>query len=100
MSGSSIILTHPRKHIFRAGSLFNISCGIIVNHLIGPFVLEERLTSKRYVRFLENECCQMFRSNQARSVSAARWRNCISQSTFSKPLNWTAESGCLATDVT
>jgi len=46
--------------------------------------------------------------HQARAVVVARWRtpsfrkpgNWISESTFSKPLEWAAGSGCLATEVT
>jgi hypothetical protein len=33
----------------------NIWCGIIGNLLIGPVVLEDRLTSQRYLRFLQEE---------------------------------------------
>jgi len=31
----------------------DIWCGVIESQVIGPFVLEERLTSERYLRFLE-----------------------------------------------
>jgi hypothetical protein len=33
----------------------NIWCGVTGSQIIGPFVLEERLTSERYFRFLEDE---------------------------------------------
>ena len=33
----------------------NIWCGVLNNRLIGPFVFQERLTSERYLLFLQNE---------------------------------------------
>jgi hypothetical protein len=54
MSGLSIILTHPRKH-FQSRFLVTMWCCIIGNQFIGPFVLEERLTSVSWK--MSCRCC-------------------------------------------
>jgi hypothetical protein len=38
------------QHVLKA-----VFCGVIGSQVIGPFVLEERLTSERCLRFLEDE---------------------------------------------
>jgi len=55
MSEHSVILTFAQKHIFRAVFSVNIWCGVFGSQVIGPFVLEERLISERYLRFLEDK---------------------------------------------
>jgi hypothetical protein len=40
---------------FQSRFSVNIWCRVFGNQDIGPFVLEERLTSERYLRFLEDE---------------------------------------------
>jgi hypothetical protein len=88
-SGPSIILTHPRKYIQNRFSV-NIWCSVIGSQVIGPFVLEGRLTSERYLRFLEDGLPVLRRSypHQATTVTAARWRryagSCIFQLKFFK----------------
>jgi len=47
-------LTHPWKH-FKSRFPVNIFCDVVECQVIGPFALQERLTSERYLRFLEDE---------------------------------------------
>jgi hypothetical protein len=81
---------------------------------MGPTAIDVRLTTERYLRFLEDllpvldDVTLHIGGGGGGVVAAIRRRtasfwmagNCISQSTFTKPMDWAAVSGCLATEVT
>jgi hypothetical protein len=107
--GHSIILTHSRKHL-RSRFSVNIWGGVTASQVVRPFVLEERFTSERRLRFLEDELPsvvnvpvpirrEMWLQQTWRTPSFFR-QVTISQSSFSEPLDRAAGSGCLATKAT
>jgi hypothetical protein len=57
-TGNSHVWSHHNPRVsmethFQSCFSVDIWCGVIESQVIGPFVLEERLTSERYLRFLE-----------------------------------------------
>jgi hypothetical protein len=93
-------------------SCFSVTiwCGVIENQLIGQSVLEVRLISEPYPRFPKDELPVLLDiplhrgencgCNKMAHLSFRKAGDCISQSKSSKPLDWAAGSGCLATKVT
>ena len=43
------------KQIFNVVFFINVSCGMIDDMLIGPIILDDRMTGQNYLDFLQNE---------------------------------------------